>query len=204
LDLDGRLSGEKENKRRHHSVPTEHGFALDHISPLSNHDGEHGERGLLLLLNATILVITAMLMGIAMALSFGNPVKLFGDKASLADNSALVPRPVQSTPAIQSTADARASTPPARGGRDEIAAGLDTKDRNPQAGSSEPSSGALLKQFQAWADRQDARADGEPERSIQDARAQDLQDAQAPAPPIQKHHRVRAVRNARARSQVRD
>jgi hypothetical protein len=203
LDLDSRLPVEKENKRRHRPVPTKDGFTPDHPSPLSNHDGEHEERGLLLLLNAIILVITAILMGIAISLSLGNPVKVFGEKASLTGNSAPKPDPVQSTPTIQSTADAQALTPAARGARDEIAAGLDTRDQS-QAEISEASSGALLQQFQGWAAKQDARAPGERVPSIQDARAQDLQDAQAPAPPIQKHQRARPVQNARAPSRVRN
>jgi len=89
--------------------------APDHPLPLSDHDGEHNERGLLLLLNATILAITTILMGIAIALSLGNPIKVFGDvKASLTDNSALQRQPVQPTPTIQSTVGAHALPP---GGR---------------------------------------------------------------------------------------
>jgi hypothetical protein len=91
-------------------VPMEGGFTPDHPLPL-----ERGERGLLLLLNAIILVITTILIGIAITLSSGNLVKVFGDEASLTDNSAPKPLSVQSTPTIQSAADAQALPPAARG-----------------------------------------------------------------------------------------
>jgi hypothetical protein len=66
----------------------------------------------LLLLNARILVLVASLVGMAILLSFGNPAKVFADiEASLTDISALQPETVQSTPTIQSTADAKALPP---------------------------------------------------------------------------------------------
>src|SRR5215475_2318350 len=132
LDLDNRLAVEKGHKRRRHPVSTEDGFDPDHPLPLflSDHAREPEERGLLLLLNAIILLITAILVGIAITLSLGNPVAVFGDiKASLTGNSALQPQPVQSTPTIQSTAEAQALPSAARGGRDEIATATDTADQ---------------------------------------------------------------------------
>jgi len=45
----------------------------------------------------------------------------------------------------------------------------------------------LLKQFQDWAAKEDARAQIETVRPAQDARAQVLQSAQARVLPIQKH-----------------
>jgi hypothetical protein len=176
-------------------VPTEDGFTPDHPLPLFrfDHASEREERGLLLLLNATILAITAILMGIAITLSLGNPVKVFGNKASLTDNSALQPDPVQSKPTIQSTADAQALTPAARGARDEIATA--TTDQS-QGDISEASSDALFRQFQAWAAKQAVPAQVERVQPTQDARAQDLQ--QTPVPPVQRRQRGQPVQNARA------
>jgi hypothetical protein len=177
-------------------VSTEDGFTLNHPLPLvlSDHDGEYKERGLLLLLNATILTITAILMGIAITLSMGNPIKVFGDiKASLTDDSALQPHSLR-TPTIQSTV-AHALPPAAAGARDETAAASDIADQSQRDISKAPSD-ALLKQFQAWAAKQDVPTQIERAQPAQDARAQDLQ--QAPVPRVQEHQKGRSVRNARA------
>jgi len=172
-------------------VPTDDGFTPDHSLPLflSGHADEYEERGSLLLLNASILVLVASLVGMAILLSFGDPAKVFADiKASLTDISALQPDKVQSTPTIQSTADAKALPPTARGApaRDEIATTFDTADQS-QAGISAAPPGALLKQFQDWAAKEDARAQIETVRRAQDARAQVLQNAQPRVRPTQKH-----------------
>jgi hypothetical protein len=185
-------------------VPTEDGFTSDHPLPLflSGHADEHEERGSLLLLNASILVLVASLIGMAIILSFGNPAKVFADiKASLIDISALQPDTVQSTPTIRSTADAKALPPTVRGAstRDEIATNSDTAEQS-QAGISEAPSGALLKEFQDWAAKEDARAQIETVRPAQDARAQVLQSAQARVLPIQTQ-KVRPVQNTRAEIQ---
>src|SRR5260370_7775403 len=86
-------------------MPTEDDFTSDHSLPLflSGHADEPEERGSLLLLNASIFVLVASLVGMAIILSLGNPAKVFADiKASLTDISALQPGTVQSTPPIQS------------------------------------------------------------------------------------------------------
>jgi hypothetical protein len=192
LDLDNRVPVEGDNKRRHQPVPTEDGFTPDHPLPLllSGHADEHEERGSLLLLNASILLLVASLVGMAIILSWGNPAKVFADiKASLTDISALQPDTVQSTPTIQSTADAQALPPTASGAptRDGTPAGSDSADQS-QAEISAAPPGALLKQFQAWAAKEDARgAQIEAVRPAQDARAQVLQNAQARVLRIQKH-----------------
>jgi hypothetical protein len=51
-------------------MPMRHDFASDHPLPLflSGHADEHGERGSLLLLNASILLLVASL--VAMAISY--------------------------------------------------------------------------------------------------------------------------------------
>src|SRR5882672_5808182 len=199
---------------------TEDDFTSDHSLPLflSGHADEHEERGSLLLLNASIFVLVASLVGMAIILSLGNPAKVFADiKASLTDISALQPGTVQSTPtipvqsaaeaqAVQSTADAQALPPTAKDAptRDEIAAAPEPADQS-QTENSEPASEALFRQFQAWAAEEGTRAQVKPVQPAQDAPAQVVQDApapvaeNAPAPvrPMQKQ-RARSVQDARA------
>jgi hypothetical protein len=209
--LDNSLPADKDDKRRHHQVPTEDSFTPDHPLPLflSRRADEHEQRGSSRLLKASALVITATASAIAIALSLGNPVKGIGDvTASLADMSGLRPRTDQSPPIIQST---QALPPTARGAtsRAETAAA----DQG-QTEISEPPSGAVLKQFQAWAAREareDAQAQAEPaqplqntqakaesEQPAQNARAQVLEDDPAPVRHIRKYRRVRTVQSARA------
>jgi hypothetical protein len=190
LDLDNRVRVEGDNKRRHHPVPTEDRITPDHPLPLflSDHAYEHEERSSVLLLNASIVVLVASLVGMAIILSFGNPAKVFADiKASLTDISAVQPDTVQSTPTIQSTANALPPTASGAPTRDGTPAGSDSADQS-QAEISAAPPGALLKQFQAWAAKEDARgAQIETVRPAQDARAQVLQNAQARVLRIQKH-----------------
>jgi hypothetical protein len=168
-------------------VPTKDGFTPDHPLPLflSGHGDEHEERNSLLLLNASILVLVASLVAMAVLLSMGNPAKVFADvKASLTDISAVQPDTVQSTPVTQSTADDKALPPTATGEpvRDEIAITPDTNNQ-----SQAEIRAALLKQFQDWAVKEDARAQTETLRPAQDARAQVLQRAQPRVLPAKKH-----------------
>ena len=55
-------------------MPIRDGFDQNHPLPffLSGHADEHEERGSLLLLNASILVLVASLVGMAILLSLGN------------------------------------------------------------------------------------------------------------------------------------
>jgi len=218
-------------------MPTKDGFTPDHPLPLflCEDAGELEQAGIeqaldravisSRILKTSVLVVTATAIGIAI-LSAGNPVVLFANvMASLVDTPALQPGPGQSTPTIQSTADA--DLPPiARDAptRDGIAVASEPADQT-QSKISEPPAGALLKQFQAWAAEEDARAlvvepaqdaraqDGSAQ-PVQDARAQVVQDApaqvaqdvpaqvvqDAPAQvrPMQTHRHVRRVQNARA------
>jgi hypothetical protein len=171
-------------------VPTEDEFTPDQPLPLflAGH-----ERGSLLLLNVIILVITAILVGMAISLSLGNPLKVYADiKASPTAISTLQPDTAQPTLAIQSTTDSQALPPTARvaSTRDEIPATFDSADRGQGENSAAPP-GALLNQFQTWATKENARAQIEP-----DAQAQVLQSAQIPVPSIQKHRTP--IQNARA------
>ena len=196
-------------------MPMRDDFTSDHPLPLflSGHADEHEERGSLLLLNASILLLVASLVAMAIILSWGNPVKVFADvTASLTNISALQPGTGQSTPTIpsaptvQSAADAQASPPTVSGAptRNEIAAASEPADQS-QTEISEATSEALFKQFQAWAAE---RARVGPAQPVQDSPAQVVQDAPAPvaenvgAPvqPMQKHRGVRHVQDARAES----
>jgi hypothetical protein len=182
-------------------VTTEDRFTPDH-QPLplflSAHAYEHEEReqeerGSLLLLNASVLVLVASLVGMAILLAFGNPSKVLADlDASLTDILALQPNTVQSTPTIQSSAETKALPPtesgaPAR----NVATAFDTA-RQGQADIGAAPPGALLKQFQDWAAEEDARAQietvrpAQDSRAAQDARAQALQNAQARFLPARK------------------
>lgn len=175
---------------------------------LSRHADEHEQRVSRPLLNAGILIIPTILIGIAMTLLLGTPVKIVADlKALLTDTSAPRPDPVQPATKIQSTADAQDLPPTSTGAptHDELPATFDSADQK-QPEISETPTGALLQQFQTWAARQDAQAQVEPVPPVEDARAPVLQDAPAPvlqdAPatvrPVQRHRRIRPAQNARA------
>ena len=199
-------------------MPMKDGFNPEHPLPLFLADepeqqgiGKAWDRAVILsrVLKASILVATATAIGVAI-LSVGNPVTLFADvTASPVDKSALQPGTDQSTPTIQSTADAQALPLTAKDAptRDEIAAASESAGQS-QTENSEPSSEVLFRQFQAWAAEKDAHAQvGAPAQVVQNtAPAQVAENAQAqvadnvPAPlrPMQKHRRVRPVQSARA------
>lgn len=150
-------------------------------------------------LKASILVAMATGIGIAI-LSVGNPVALFADvTASLVDTSALEPGTDQSTPTIQSTADAQALPPTAKEAptRDEIAAASESAGQS-QTENSEPSSESLFREFQAWAAEKNAQAQVGPVQSVQDAPAQVAENARAPLRKMQEHRHVKPVDSARA------
>ncbi len=198
-------------------MPTEDGFPSYHPLPLFL----SSERASLLLLNAIILVITAILVGMAITLSLGNPLKVYTDiKASPSAISTLQPG-TQSTPTIQST-EALPTTatdaptvnpganpelaPPSDGKttagdvptRDEIAAAPEPADQS-QTEIREPSAEALFKQFQAWVAEEDARAQTAGSvQPVQDAQEKVVQNAWAQVRPMQKHRHVQPVQNAQA------
>ena len=198
-------------------MPMRHDFASDHPLPLflSGHADEHEQEGSLLLkqegsLNASILVMTATLVSIAITLSWENPVRIFaGVRASLAGFSERWPGTGQSTPKIQLTHDAQGSAPSVRGApvRNEMAAAPEPAAQT-QAENNGLPVGALLSQFQAWAAKEDARThvepvqQVEPVRPVQDARAQVLENAPAPAHHMQKHRKAKSAQHAQKRSGV--
>ena len=160
-------------------MPMNDGFDPDHALPtfLSGDDEEH-EQWVASLLNlpgpsrilgVSILSTAVMAGGIAIALSLGNPVKLFAAMASLPRNSAQQRGADQSLPAIQSFSDIRIS-----------ATGAEPASQA-QTETNEPSAGVLLAQFQAWAAKEDAQAQ-EPARAQDLAREGDQE--QTPAPPV--------------------
>ena len=184
-------------------MPTEDGFYPDHPLPLFLADepeqqgiGKAWDRAFISsrVLKASILVATATAIGIAI-LSVGNPVTLFADvTVSLVDKSALQPGTDQSTPTIQSTADAQALPLTAKDAptRDEIATAAESAAQS-QTENSEPSSEALFRQFQAWAAEKNAQAQVGPVQSVQDAPALVAENARAALRPMQK-----PVQSARA------
>ena len=186
-------------------MPTKDGFDLNLPLPLypDNESEQHGianEPEQQLLLKASILVAIAAAISIAIV-SVGNPVKRFADAtASAVDKPALQPGADQSTPPVQSIADAEALPPTGMDApsRDEIAAASEPAAQN-QPEISEPSSEALFRAFQAWAAEKDMRAQVEPvEQPVQDAAAKPAGNARASLRLSQKHQHVRPVHNARA------
>ena len=187
-------------------MPTEDDLAAEDPLPLflSGHADENEKPGgSVLLLNAGILVMAATFVGIAIAVSWGNPVKVFADTtASRTDFSARWPdTEIQSTPNIQLPRDAQGSAPTAGGApdHDEIAAASEPANQS-QTENSETSSEGLFRQFQAWSAKEDARvrdarAQVEP---VQDAPAAVAENASAPVQPMPRQRKPRSTQNARA------
>jgi hypothetical protein len=205
-------------------MPTKAGFDPTH--PLPQFLADRAEQGIgnaadgavpaSRAFKASILIATVTAAGIAV-LAMGNPVGLLAEmSASLVGNST-----PQSTPAIQSAADAPALVASAADAQDlppttneaparaEIAASEPTGQD--QTEKSEPPSETLFRQFQAWAAQQDSQAPGRPVQPVQDAAAQIVQNVPAPAANnirvpyryVQKRRQVRAVvRNARAEART--
>ena len=191
-------------------MPIRDGSDPNHPLPLflSGHADEFEQWGTSRILKASILVIAVSVSGIGIALSLGNPVKVFADAtASLTDNSAAQRDAIESTPTIQSTAgvqpiqspaDVQVSTPTPGGApaREEIAAVREPANQA-QTENNEPPSGTLLRQFQAWAAKEDARAH-KPVEAVQVAPAEVKKNNPAFEQAVQKHRKARSVQNARA------
>jgi hypothetical protein len=153
------------------------------------------------ILKTSFLVVTASAI-LFVGLLVDNPRALFANAtASLVGPSAPHSGPAQSTPIIQLTADAQALPPTAREAPAdaENAAAIrtayqsQTEIRQPPASAS-----ALFKEYRAWAAEEDVRAQVRPVQTVQDARAQVVQNTRAQAPPAQKHRHVRPLHKARA------
>ena len=186
-------------------MPTKDDFTPD--SPfalfLSEHADEPEQPGIVIaldraviwsrILKTSILVVTAAAIVFAV-LSKGNPLVRFTNAtASLVGTSA--PQDgAQSTPTIQSSADAQALPPAAREAPTgaEIAAAFNSAYQS-QTENPQPPAEAVFKQFQAWAAEEDAQV--RPVQSVQDAQPQ-VQDDQARV--VNARAEVRPVKNARA------
>jgi hypothetical protein len=151
------------------------------------------------ILKASILGVTATAaIGIAI-LSVENPVALVENvTATWVEKPALQPDAGPSAPAIQSIAGTQdlpttTSDAPAR---DEIAAASEPADQN-QTAIGQPPAEALLKEFEAWAAKEDSRAQVVPVQPAQAAPVQVAQDAPAQVRSTKKR-RARSVHNARA------
>jgi len=194
-------------------VPTNDDFTPhDHLPVFFSGHPENGRRDSSRLFKPAILAFTATLIGIAIAFSLGNPLRLFADTgASLTDTSAPQPDIVQSIPTVQPTADTQALPLTATGApsRNETTATFEATYQGP-ADMGEAPTGALLKQFQAWATQEEVRPQEdappqiEPARPAQEARAQALQSEETSVRPIHKHRRVRPIQNARAEMPLRN
>jgi hypothetical protein len=149
------------------------------------------------ILKTSMVVITATAIGIAI-LSVRNPVTHFADlTASLVDMSAPEPRPDPPAPTIQSTVDTQA-LPPLGGDtptRNEFAAAVEPVDKSQTEISGSPSE-ALLKQFEAWAAKENPPAQAGPAQPVQVAPVEVVQNARAAVRPVRKHRKVRPIHNA--------
>jgi len=211
------------------STATEHGFPPDNRFPLVLF--EHAEEPEAPGWDEDVIwsrilktSIAALPVAVIALLLVGHPAAPFANvTASLLHLSPFEAGRGRSTPTIQSTAPAQALLPAATEAptRDEVAAALEAGNRS-ESEIRQPPAEASLKQFQAWAAEEDARA--QLIQPVQDAPAQvgsvqPLQDAQAPAVqdapaqvaqaqvaqddpeevrPVQRHRHLRRVRNARA------
>lgn len=167
------------------------------------------------ILKASLLAIAVMVGGIALAVWLGKPVKVFADAAaSLTDSSAAQRSADPTAPPIQSAADAPVSAPiPVGAPAQEAFAAVAEPAPQARTENSEPPSGALLSQFQAWAAKQDAQApwpaqpldtapaqplDTAPAQPAETTPAQVAENDPAPERPMHKHRKARSVQNARA------
>ena len=177
LDLADGVLVDANNKRRHHQMATNDGFPPDDHVPffLSEHAEQTGQPDIgnaldratfsSRILKTSISAVTATAIGIAIV-SMGDPVALVANvTATWVDKSTLQPdsRP-QPAPTIQSIAGTQdlpttTSDAPAR---DEIAAAVEPADQSQPEKPASQLTEALFKQFQAWADEEDTRAQAGP------------------------------------------
>ena len=160
------------------------------------------------ILTMSIWAVTATAIGIAI-LSVADPVALVANvTATLVDKPGSQPDADPSAPAVQSIAGTQdsATTTGDAPAREEIAAVSEPADQNqaaivvqpPATEIVQPPAQALLKEFEAWAAKQDSRAEAVPVEPAQAAPVQVAQAAPVQAQPAKKHRRARSVHNARA------
>jgi hypothetical protein len=206
-------------------MPTQEGFHPTQALPLVSDDqielqeienARHGGAASSRLLMASVLITAVAAAAMAVViLSAGDPATPGADvTAALAANAKLQPDTDQSTPKIQSTADATAlvqapadpqALPPAA---KDVPAREETAAPEPavkdQAENNAPTSETLFRQFQAWAAEQDAQPNYRP--LVQDAPVQVVKRAAGNAPAadqlIQRRRHIRPVQNARAEART--
>jgi hypothetical protein len=161
------------------------------------------------LLQATILVATATTITIAILLA-GNPVAFTNVTASVDENSALQPGTDQSTPTVQSTADAKTLPPTAKDApsRDETAAAFKSAlqpgtDQSTLAVQSTADAKTLPLTAKDAPSREAAEKDaqahvGRVQQSVQDTPAKAAGKTRASLRLMHKHRHVKPVHNARA------
>ena len=178
-------------------------FLSEHAEEIGQPDiGKAWERAAISsrILKASIWAAAVTAIGIAI-LSVGDPVALVENvTARWVEKPALQPDADPSAPAIQSiavTQDLPTTTTNDAPTRDEIAVAPEPADQKQTAIGQLPAE-ALLKEFEAWAAKQDSRAEVVPVQPAQAAPVQVAQDAPVQAQPTKKHRRARSVRNARA------
>jgi hypothetical protein len=209
------------------------GSGQDHPLPLFLTDRIDAteQQGSSRIFKTAILVLTVSAIGAAV-LTFGDPLtRLAAVTASLVDASPPQPDNPQPAPTIQSAADVPASSTipstadvqaqpapvadvPTRQEttrqetthqeiRQDVAAASEPVVR-PQTETSESSSDALFRQFQAWSQEQDSRqapaqvAQAQPAEPVQSTQGQSEPDSPAAVRTARKHRHVRATQNARA------
>jgi hypothetical protein len=147
------------------------------------------------ILKTSILVVTAAAIVFAIRL-VGNPLVRFTNATASLIGTSAPQDGDQSTPTIQSTADAQALPPTAREAPTgaEIAAAFSAAHQS-QTENPQPPAEAVFKQFQAWAAEEDAQAQVRAAPSVQDAQPE-VQDDQTQL--INARAEVRPVKNARA------
>ena len=184
---------------RHHRMATKAGSPPDDFFPSGHTElkqpgiGNAWHRTVISsrILKTSILVATVTVIAI---LTVGNPIALFANvTASLVDTWVFQPGTGQSTTGAQALPPTARDAPT----RDEIAAALVPADQT-QTEISEPPAEVLVKQFQAWAAEEDARAQVGPVQPVQDAPAQVVQNVSERVRPMQKHRQLRPVQNAQA------
>jgi hypothetical protein len=170
--------------------------------------GRGGHRAVVI---ASCILFAAGAAIVFTVLSAGNPLVLFTNAtASVSGESAPQDGTGGQMPIVQSTSGGQALAPTAEEAfkSDDSDAAFKTSG---ETEIREPPAEALLKQFQAWATEEDARAQVqpvEPVQPVQDAGAESVQNARAEVRPVQDHRQIRSdhaapqvqsKRNTRAR-----
>jgi hypothetical protein len=158
--------------------------------------GRGGHRAVVI---ASCILFAAGAAIVFTVLSAGNPLVLFTNAtASVSGESTHQDGTGRQMPIVQSTSGNQALAPTAEAAfkSDHSAAAFKTAG---ETEIREPPAEALLKQFQAWATEEDARAQVQPVQPVepvQDALAHGVQNARAEVRPVQEHRQIRSDHTA--------